>query len=62
MDWANGMFMGNLEWVLHRAGGFGPDQIWNGDETGVTTEQCKSLPSKGSDKLGRSFRKNEARL
>ena len=28
-----GMFMDNLERVLNRAGGFGPDQIWNVDET-----------------------------
>ena len=34
-----GMFMDNLERVLNRAGGFGPDQIWNMDETGVTTVQ-----------------------
>ena len=49
-----GMFMDNLERVLNRAGGFGPDQIWNVDETGVTTVQrpVKILAEKGVRQVG----------
>ncbi len=49
-----GMFMDNLERVQNRAGGFGPDQIWNVDETGVTTVQrpVKILAEKGVRQVG----------
>ncbi|XP_037790091.1 uncharacterized protein LOC119585535 [Penaeus monodon] len=44
-----GLFFKDLEKVLSRDGGFGADQIWNVDETGVTTDQrpCKILAKKG---------------
>ncbi|XP_033124341.1 uncharacterized protein LOC117122744 [Anneissia japonica] len=43
------MFFNNLENVLNRPAGFQGDQIWNVDETGVTTVQkpCKVLATKG---------------
>ena len=43
-----GLFFKDLEKVLSRDGGFGADQIWNVDETGVTTVQrpCKILAKK----------------
>jgi len=46
--------MDNLEQVLSRPGGFGPDQIWNVDETGVTTVQrpVKVLAEKGAKQVG----------
>ena len=46
--------MDNLEVVLSRFCGFGPDQIWNVDETGVTTVQkpVKVLAEKGVKQVG----------
>ena len=47
-------FMDNLENVLRRNPTYGPDQIWNLDETGVTTVQRspKILAEKGTKQVG----------
>ena len=46
------MFFNNLEDALSR--GFGPDAVWNIDETGVTTVQrpCKVTAQKGAKQVG----------
>lgn len=47
------MFFDNLEKVLRRNGGFSADQIWNHDETGVTTVQkpVKIVAQKGAKQV-----------
>lgn len=47
-------FMDNLENILNRVPTFGPEQIWNLDETGVTTVQrpSKILAQKGTKQVG----------
>ena len=46
--------MDKLENVLRRNPAYGPDQIWNLDETGVTTVQrpSKILAEKGTKQVG----------
>ena len=46
--------MDNLENVLRRNPTYGPDQIWNLDETGVTTVQRSPniLAEKGTKQVG----------
>lgn len=47
-------FFNNLEDVLSRDGGFGPGQIWNIDETGLTTVQkpTRIIAQKGAKQVG----------
>ena len=49
-----GLFFNNLEEVLQRQDGYGPDQIYNVDEMGVTTVQkpVKILAQKGAKQVG----------
>ena len=58
------MFFDNLERVLNRPEGYSADQIWNLDETGVTTVQRppKILAKKGAKQVGSAVSQERGQL